>query len=111
MGPGPASLHSSEPRPTKETPLGIIGWIIVGVAVGAVATTLQSNDEAGGAIAAVSVTVVGAVLGGLIASAFGIGAVGSFVHLGAWAIAAAGAALLLAFYTGIMRDDAQTAQG
>jgi uncharacterized membrane protein YeaQ/YmgE (transglycosylase-associated protein family) len=47
------------------------------------------------------VGILGAVLGGLIASAVGIGAITSFFSIGTWLIAIGGALLLLVIYNTI----------
>jgi uncharacterized membrane protein YeaQ/YmgE (transglycosylase-associated protein family) len=47
------------------------------------------------------VGILGAILGGLIASAVGIGAISSFFSIGTWLIAIGGALLLLVIYNTI----------
>jgi uncharacterized membrane protein YeaQ/YmgE (transglycosylase-associated protein family) len=49
-----------------------------------------------------AVGIAGALLGGFIASALGIGALGSFFSLGTWLIAIGGALLLLVIYAAIV---------
>jgi len=85
--------------------MGIIGWIVLGLIAGAIAKGLHNGDEPSGVLGTFAVGVVGALLGGLIASAVGIGALSSFVSVGTWLIAIGGAFLLLILY------DALTARG
>jgi uncharacterized membrane protein YeaQ/YmgE (transglycosylase-associated protein family) len=81
--------------------MGIFGWLIVGVVAGAVAKALHSGQEPEGVLGTLTVGVVGvvgALLGGVIASALRIGATGSFFSFGTWLIAILGALLLLGLY-------------
>ena len=78
--------------------MGVLGFIILGFVAGAVAKALHRGDEPGGALATLVVGVLGALLGGLLASAVGIGSISSFFSLGTWLIAIAGAFLLLLLY-------------
>ena len=93
--------------------MGIIGWIILGLIAGAIAKALHKGDEPGGILGTLFVGILGAVLGGLIASAAGIGAITSFFSIGTWLIAIGGALLLLVIYNTIVtaggraRDQAQ----
>jgi len=82
--------------------MGIIGWIILGLIAGAIAKALHKGDEPGGILGTLFVGILGAVLGGLIASAAGIGAISSFFSIGTWLIAIGGALLLLVIYNTIV---------
>jgi uncharacterized membrane protein YeaQ/YmgE (transglycosylase-associated protein family) len=87
----------------KERIMGVLGWIILGLVAGAIAKTVHSGDEPGGLLGTFVVGVVGAIAGGLIASAVGIGSVSSFFSLGTWLIAIGGALLLLVIYDALSR--------
>lgn len=78
--------------------MGVIGWLVLGLIAGAIAKTINSGPEPGGMLGTLFVGVLGAVLGGLIASAVGLGGIGSFFSLGTWIVAIGGALLLLAIY-------------
>jgi len=82
--------------------MGILGWIILGLVAGAIAKALHRGEEPGGILGTLAVGVVGAILGGLIASAVGIGGIGSFFSLGTWLIAIGGALLLLIIYSALV---------
>jgi len=82
--------------------MGIIGWILLGLIAGAIAKALHKGDEPGGILGTMVVGILGAVLGGLIASAAGIGAITSFFSIGTWLIAIGGALLLLVIYSTII---------
>ena len=75
--------------------MGIIGWIILGLIAGAIAKALHKGDSPGGLLGTLVVGVAGAMLGGLVASAAGIGSISSFFSLGTWLIAIGGAFVLL----------------
>jgi uncharacterized membrane protein YeaQ/YmgE (transglycosylase-associated protein family) len=87
--------------------MGIIGFLILGLLAGAIAKALHPGDhEPGGVLGTMVVGMLGAVAGGLIASAAGLGGLGSFFSIGTWAIAIAGALLLLViFNTVASRND------
>ena len=78
--------------------MGIIGWIILGLIAGTLAKAVHKGNEPGGVLGTMVVGILGAVLGGLIASAIGVGSIGSFFSLGTWLIAIGGALLLLFVY-------------
>lgn len=77
--------------------MGIIAFIILGLAAGAIAKAIHPGEnEPGGFIGTLAVGMGGAVIGGLIASAAGLGGLGSFFSLGTWIVAIGGALLLIA---------------
>ncbi|ROO25210.1 GlsB/YeaQ/YmgE family stress response membrane protein [Salinisphaera orenii] len=77
--------------------MGIIAWIIFGLIAGAVAKLLMPGDDPGGIIVTIVIGILGAVVGGFIATALGFGAVSGF-NLGSFVIAVLGAILLLWLY-------------
>ena len=77
--------------------MGIIAWIIFGLIAGAVAKLLMPGDDPGGIIITIVIGILGAVVGGFIATALGFGAVSGF-NLGSFVIAVLGAILLLWLY-------------
>ena len=77
--------------------VGIIGWILIGIAAGFVAEKVMKRDH--GLLVNLLVGVVGALLGGWIASMLGIGYGG---WIGSFIIATLGAILLL-FILGLVR--------
>jgi len=81
--------------------LGIIGWIILGLLAGAIAKAILPGDDPGGIIVTMLIGIVGAVIGGLIASALDIGDLDEFFDIGTWLIAIAGSLLLLVAYRAI----------
>jgi uncharacterized membrane protein YeaQ/YmgE (transglycosylase-associated protein family) len=75
--------------------MGVIAFILLGLIVGAVVKTIWKGHEPGGLLGTLLVGVAGAVLGGLIASAVGLGGLSGFFSVGSWLIAIAGAFLFL----------------
>jgi uncharacterized membrane protein YeaQ/YmgE (transglycosylase-associated protein family) len=76
--------------------MGILGWILLGLFVGAISRALvPGRTEPGGCIGTTAVGILGALIGGLIASALDLGEIESFFDLGTWLIAIGGSVLLL----------------
>jgi uncharacterized membrane protein YeaQ/YmgE (transglycosylase-associated protein family) len=78
--------------------MGIIGWLILGLLAGAIAKAILPGDDPGGIIVTMLIGIVGAILGGLIASALNIGDLDKFFDIGTWIIAILGSLLLLVIY-------------
>ena len=74
--------------------MGIITWLIFGALVGWVASIIMKRNSEMGSIANIVVGVIGAGLGGWIASLLGIGTVSGF-NFYSLLIALAGACVLL----------------
>ena len=76
--------------------MGVIAWILLGLFAGAIARALiPGRTEPGGCIGTTAVGILGALLGGFLASALGIGHIKDFFSLGTWLIAIGGSVLLL----------------
>jgi uncharacterized membrane protein YeaQ/YmgE (transglycosylase-associated protein family) len=88
--------------------MGVIGWLLLGLIAGAIAKTIHRGPEPGGVLGTLSVGVGGALLGGLVASAIGVGGISSFFSVGTWPIAIAGAVLLLFLYEALTSQDSRT---
>jgi uncharacterized membrane protein YeaQ/YmgE (transglycosylase-associated protein family) len=81
--------------------MGILAWIILGLLVGLVAKALAPGDDPGGAMLSPAIGILGGLIGGFIASAFGLGRVDGFFDRETWLIAVVGALLLLLNYRAI----------
>jgi uncharacterized membrane protein YeaQ/YmgE (transglycosylase-associated protein family) len=88
--------------------MGILGWLIMGLIAGAIAKALHRGEQPGGLLGTLAVGVLGAMLGGVVASAVGIGGISSFFSAGTWIIAIAGALLLLAIYSALIAGSRST---
>ena len=76
--------------------MGIIGWILLGLFAGLIARAIiPGRTEPGGCIATTAVGILGALIGGFIATALDIGKIEDFFDLGTWLIAIGGSILLL----------------
>ena len=77
--------------------MGILVWIIFGLIAGAIAKLIMPGKDPGGIIVTIVIGILGAVVGGFIATALGFGGVSGF-NLGSLMIAILGAILLLWLY-------------
>jgi uncharacterized membrane protein YeaQ/YmgE (transglycosylase-associated protein family) len=76
--------------------MGIIGWIILGFLAGLIAKAIMPGAERGGFIVTTLVGVGGALLGGFLATALGLGdPIDEFFDLSTWVAAVAGALVIL----------------
>ncbi|MBA2426407.1 MAG: GlsB/YeaQ/YmgE family stress response membrane protein [Actinobacteria bacterium] len=79
--------------------MGIIGFIILGLIAGAIAKALLPGDDPGGIIVTMIIGVVGALLGGFLASAiFGGDPLDEFFDISTWLTAIVGSIILLLIY-------------
>lgn len=77
--------------------MGIIAWIVFGLIAGAVAKLLFPGKQPGGIIITILLGVAGALAGGFIAAALGVGGVDGF-NLSSFIVAVIGALVLLFVY-------------
>ena len=77
--------------------MGMRAWIMVGLVAGGVAKLMLPAVAPGGISVTILIGIAGAIVGGLIASAIGLGDVSGF-NLGTLLIAIGGAILLLLIY-------------
>jgi uncharacterized membrane protein YeaQ/YmgE (transglycosylase-associated protein family) len=77
--------------------VGLLTWIILGAIAGAIAKWIMPGDDPGGFIITILLGIAGALVGGFIASALGLGSMDGFT-LGSIIIAILGAILLLFLY-------------
>ena len=76
--------------------MGLLAWILLGLFAGAIARALVPGPtEPSGCIGTTAIGILGALIGGFIATALGIGHLGHFFDLGTWLIAIGGSVLLL----------------
>jgi uncharacterized membrane protein YeaQ/YmgE (transglycosylase-associated protein family) len=58
--------------------MGLISWIVFGLIAGLIAKLIMPGKDPGGCIITVVIGVVGALLGGFIATALGFGGISGF---------------------------------
>lgn len=88
--------------------MGILGWIVLGLLVGALAKLVMPGDDPGGVVVTGLLGIVGALLGGFIGKAlFGTG-LGDFFDLRTWVLALVGSLIVLGLYRLVARRRART---
>jgi uncharacterized membrane protein YeaQ/YmgE (transglycosylase-associated protein family) len=75
--------------------MGIIGWIVLGIAAGAIAKLILPGKQGGGIIVTMILGIVGAVLGGFLGSAIFGASLENFWSLQTWVLAIVGAIIVL----------------
>jgi uncharacterized membrane protein YeaQ/YmgE (transglycosylase-associated protein family) len=76
--------------------MGIIGWILLGFLAGLIAKAIMPGEDRGGFILTTLLGVGGALLGGFLASVFGLGdPIDEFFDISTWVAAVIGALVIL----------------
>lgn len=84
--------------------MGIIGWIVLGFLAGLIAKWIMPGGEGGGFILTTLLGIGGALLGGFLASVFGLGdPIDDFFDLSTWVAAIIGAIVIL-FLWNLIRE-------
>ena len=85
--------------------MGILGWILLGLFAGTIARAIiPGRTEPGGCIGTTAVGILGALLGGFLATALGIGeGIDEFFDLGTWLVAIGGSVVLLLIIRAVAR--------
>ena len=82
--------------------MGILGWILLGIVAGVIAKALLPGNDPGGAIVTVIIGIVGALLGGFLARALGLGdPIDEFFDVSTWIAAIIGSIILLVIYRAV----------
>ncbi|HFU1222113.1 TPA: GlsB/YeaQ/YmgE family stress response membrane protein [Citrobacter amalonaticus] len=84
--------------------MGIIAWIVFGLIAGVIAKLIMPGRDGGGFILTCILGIVGAVVGGWLATMFGIGGTISGFNLHSFLVAVVGAIVVLVVYRLIRRD-------
>jgi uncharacterized membrane protein YeaQ/YmgE (transglycosylase-associated protein family) len=77
--------------------MGILSWILLGLVVGALAKFIMPGKDPGGLVITILIGIAGAMVGGYLGTALGLGTVTGF-NFGSVAVATGGALLLLFGY-------------
>jgi uncharacterized membrane protein YeaQ/YmgE (transglycosylase-associated protein family) len=76
--------------------MGIIGWILLGLLAGVIAKAIMPGAEGVGIILTTVLGIGGALLGGFLATALGLGdPIDEFFDLSTWVAAIVGALIIL----------------
>ncbi|EBC4785506.1 GlsB/YeaQ/YmgE family stress response membrane protein [Salmonella enterica] len=78
--------------------MGIIAWIVFGLIAGVIAKLLMPGRDGGGFILTCILGIVGAVVGGWLATMFGIGGSISGFNLPSFLVAVVGAIVVLVIF-------------
>ncbi|EIL6519005.1 GlsB/YeaQ/YmgE family stress response membrane protein [Salmonella enterica] len=78
--------------------MGIIAWIVFGLIAGVIAKLLMPGRDGGGFILTCILGIVGAVVGGWLATMFGIGGSISGFNLHSFLVAVVGAIVVLMIF-------------
>jgi len=82
--------------------MGIIAWIILGLIGGAIGKALLPGDDPGGIVVTMIIGVVGAILGGFLASVlFNAEPMDEFFDLTTWITAIVGSIIVLLIYRAV----------
>lgn len=82
--------------------MGILSWILFGLIAGALAKWIMPGEDPGGCIITMLLGILGAVVGGWVATLFGLGGVDGF-NIGSLLVAILGAILVLWIYRVVKR--------
>ena len=76
--------------------MGIIGWIVLGLLAGLIAKALMPGEERGGFLVTMLLGIGGALLGGFLATVFGLGdPIDQLFDISTWVAAIVGSLLIL----------------
>jgi uncharacterized membrane protein YeaQ/YmgE (transglycosylase-associated protein family) len=78
--------------------MGILGWIVLGLVVGALAKLIMPGRDPGGFIVTILIGIVGAIVGGFIGKAIFGGGLGGFFDLRTWILGLVGSLILLGIW-------------
>lgn len=84
--------------------MGIIAWIVFGLIAGVIAKLIMPGRDGGGFILTCILGIVGAVVGGWLATMFGIGGSISGFNLHSFLVAVVGAILVLGVFRLLRRN-------
>ena len=89
--------------------MGIIAFIILGLLAGIIAKAILPGDDPGGFIVTAIIGIVGALLGGLLASViFDAHPLDEFFDISTWITAIVGSIILLLIYRLVVNRDGRT---
>ena len=84
--------------------MGIIAWIIFGLIAGVIAKLIMPGRDGGGFILTCILGIVGAVVGGWLATTFGLGGSVTGFNLHSFLVAVVGAIVVLGVFRLIRRE-------
>lgn len=83
--------------------MSILGWIVLGLIVGALAKLIMPGKDPGGFIVTILIGIVGSILGGFIGRAIFHEGLTGFFHLRTWILGLIGSLILLGIWRLVSR--------
>lgn len=84
--------------------MGIIYWLLIGLAAGAIAKAVTPQKESSGWISSIIVGIIGSIVGGFIANLTGLSNMIGRGFIGSLIVASGGAILVLLIYHRYLAD-------
>ncbi|EOC0930769.1 GlsB/YeaQ/YmgE family stress response membrane protein [Cronobacter sakazakii] len=84
--------------------MGILSWIVFGLIAGIIAKLIMPGRDGGGFILTCVLGIVGAVVGGWLATFFGVGGSVTGLNLPSFLVAVVGAIVVLLIFRMLRRD-------
>jgi uncharacterized membrane protein YeaQ/YmgE (transglycosylase-associated protein family) len=82
--------------------VSIIGWIVLGLLAGVIAKSISPGAERAGIVVTTLLGIVGALLGGFLATALGLGdPIDEFFDVSTWLAAIVGALIIIFIWNAI----------
>ncbi|MBO1031523.1 GlsB/YeaQ/YmgE family stress response membrane protein [Tessaracoccus sp. SD287] len=79
--------------------MSIIGWIVLGLIAGAIAKAILPGEQGGGWLVTIIIGIIGAILGGFLASAlFDVNVNDGFWNVSTWISAIIGSIIVLVIW-------------
>lgn len=79
--------------------MGFLAFLLIGLIAGAIARAIMKDRIAGGWLASLVIGVIGALVGGWIGTATGLGDVDQFFSISTWLLAILGSVIVIFIYT------------
>ncbi len=84
--------------------MGLLTWLLIGLAAGTVAKMITPQEEKGGWVSSLVVGLIGSTIGGMLAGFIGLNRILNSTWLGSLIVALAGAVLVLYIYHKYLKD-------
>lgn len=82
----------------SEVLMGFLGWIVLGLIVGAIAKLIMPGRDGGGIILTILLGIIGGIVGGVIGKYIFHTGLGGFFNLRTWVLALVGSIVVLLIY-------------
>ena len=79
--------------------MGFLAFLLIGLIAGAIARAIMKDRITGGWLASLIIGVIGALVGGWIGTATGLGDVNEFFSISTWLLAILGSVIVIAIWS------------